>query len=174
MITTELTAAEMESPELSQPLCTALQIGLVEVLRGWNIHPSAVLGHSSGEIAAAYTTGAITAEQAIKIAYFRGQVAKLLKTEGGMGAVGLGRDAVAKHLEDGVMIACENSPENVTISGDKAAVARVLSHISEAFPSALCRHLRVQAAYHSRQTPNGIRTSGELPLTIDRSHERGW
>ncbi|KAE8141770.1 polyketide synthase [Aspergillus pseudotamarii] len=145
----ELTAAEMESPELSQPLCTALQVGLVEVLRSWNIHPSAVVGHSSGEIAAAYTTGAITAEQAIKIAYFRGQVSKLLRTEGGMAAVGLSRDIVADYLEDGVIIACENSPESVTISGDKSTVVKVLSRISEAFPSAFCRHLRVKVAYHS-------------------------
>lgn len=150
MITRELTAAEIESPELSQPLCTALQVGLVEVLRSWNIHPSAVVGHSSGEIAAAYTTGAITAEQAIKIAYFRGQVSKLLRTEGGMAAVGLSRDIVADYLEDGVIIACENSPESVTISGDKSIVVKVLSRISEAFPTAFCRHLRVKVAYHSR------------------------
>ncbi|KAE8333350.1 fatty acid synthase S-acetyltransferase [Aspergillus sergii] len=149
MITTELSAAEMESPELSQPLCTALQVGLVEVLRSWNIHPSAVVGHSSGEIAAAYTAGAITAEQAIKIAYFRGQVSKLPRTEGGMAAVGLSRDVVTDYLEDGVIIACENSPESVTISGDKSIVAKVLSRISEAFPSAFCRHLRVKVAYHS-------------------------
>ncbi|KNG83443.1 hypothetical protein ANOM_008035 [Aspergillus nomiae NRRL 13137] len=149
MMMTDLTAAEMESPELSQPLCTALQIGLVEVLRGWNIHPSAVVGHSSGEIAAAYTAGAITAEQAIKIAYFRGQVSESLKTQGGMGAVGLSRDIVTDYLEDGVMIACENSPQSVTISGDKPVVAKVLSRISEAFPGVFCRQLRVKVAYHS-------------------------
>lgn len=40
-------------PEYSQPLCTALQIGLVELLRKFEIVPTAVVGHSSGEIAAA-------------------------------------------------------------------------------------------------------------------------
>lgn len=63
MISSELTAAEMETPELSQPLCTALQIGLIEVLRYWNVQPSSVVGHSSGEIAAAYAAGAIRAEK---------------------------------------------------------------------------------------------------------------
>ncbi|GLI78239.1 type I iterative PKS [Penicillium ochrochloron] len=130
MILAELTAVEMEAPELSQPLCTALQVGIVEILRSWNIRPSAVVGHSSGEIAAAYAAGAITAEDAIKIAYFRGQVSKMLKTEGGMAAVGLSRNLVADYLEDGVIIACENSPENVTISGDKALVTKI-DHMKE-------------------------------------------
>lgn len=90
-IAAELTSADMETPELAQTLCTALQVGIVEVLRIWNIRPSAVVGHSSGEIAAAYAAGAITAEDAIKIAYFRGQVSRTLKTEGGLAAVGLSR-----------------------------------------------------------------------------------
>lgn len=166
MILAELTSADMEIPELAQPLCTALQVGIVEVLRSWNIRPSAVVGHSSGEIAAAYAAGAITAEDAIKIAYFRGQVSKTLKTEGGMAAVGLSRDIVAEYLEDGVIIACENSPESVTISGDKPLVTKVLARISEARPGALCRVLRVTVAYHSRGTfLESIRILGYLFLT---------
>ncbi len=42
--------------DYSQPICTALQIALVDLLRTFNLLPSAVIGHSSGEIAAAYVS----------------------------------------------------------------------------------------------------------------------
>jgi acyl transferase domain-containing protein len=48
----------------SQPICTALQVALIELLRSWSIQPGAVIGHSSGEIAAAYAAGAISRESA--------------------------------------------------------------------------------------------------------------
>lgn len=56
--------------EFSQPLCTALQLGLVDTLAFVGITPAAVVGHSSGEIAAAYTAGALTAEAAIPLLSF--------------------------------------------------------------------------------------------------------
>lgn len=70
-----------------------------------------------------------------------------------MAAVGLSRDIVVEYLEEGVTIACENSPESVTISGDKYLVSKALSSISQAWPDALCRQLRVKVAYHSREIP---------------------
>jgi acyl transferase domain-containing protein len=58
--------------EFGHPLSIALQIGLIDVLHSWGIKPDVVLGHSSGEIAAAYASGAITAESAMAAATFRG------------------------------------------------------------------------------------------------------
>ena len=57
-------------PSYSQPTCTAIQIGLVKLLVSWGISLSAVLGHSSGEIAAAFAAGFITSAEAICIAYY--------------------------------------------------------------------------------------------------------
>jgi acyl transferase domain-containing protein len=59
--------------EFSQPLCTTLQVALVDLLTFWGVTPRAVAGHSSGEIAAAYAVGAISKESAWKIAYWRGK-----------------------------------------------------------------------------------------------------
>ncbi|TVY38283.1 Highly reducing polyketide synthase, partial [Lachnellula occidentalis] len=56
--------SRLNSAEYAQPITTAVQIALVNLLRSWNIHPSAVVGHSSGEIAAAYAAYAISAEEA--------------------------------------------------------------------------------------------------------------
>lgn len=69
----------VRTPEYSQPLSTALQIALVQLLKSFGIAPKAVVGHSSGEIAAAYAIGALSLESACKASYFRGQLAGRLR-----------------------------------------------------------------------------------------------
>ncbi|KAI1127334.1 putative polyketide synthase [Nemania abortiva] len=111
----------------SQPLCTALQIALVNMLRSWGIKPSVVIGHSSGEIAAAYAAGHHTATQAMLAAYFRGYCAAKVTTRGAMLALGVS-SIEAKALLDklglinSLTIACVNSPQSVTISGPQENV----------------------------------------------------
>lgn len=144
-------ASRINDAEFSQPLCTALQIALVNLLGTWNVHPAAVVGHSSGEIGAAYASKAITAEAAIIIAYYRGMVTKIKTRAGAMAAIGLGREDVAKFLIDGVVVACENSPKSVTLSGDKDQLDLVLENIKQALPDVFCRLLKVEMAYHSRK-----------------------
>ncbi|EFQ96831.1 fatty acid synthase S-acetyltransferase [Nannizzia gypsea CBS 118893] len=141
--------SRVNEAEFSQPLCTALQIALVNIFNRWGIRPSSVVGHSSGEITAAYAAGAITSESAIIIAYCRGKATKELKRKGAMAAIGLGRDKVTRYLEDGVVIACENSPQSVTLSGEAATLENVMASIKKDLPDAFCRRLRVSVAYHS-------------------------
>ena len=143
--------SRLDRAEFSQPLCTAIQIGIVNLLTSWGIPIAAVVGHSSGEIAAAYASGVITAKAAITVAYYRGQVTKKQTRPGGMCAVGLGRAQVAPYLVEGVVIACENSPSSVTLSGDKVELNNVAAAIKAALPETLVRHLKVEMAYHSRK-----------------------
>ncbi|KAJ5631672.1 fatty acid synthase S-acetyltransferase [Penicillium longicatenatum] len=135
--------------EYSQPLCAAVQIGLVDLLASWNIHPIAVIGHSSGEMVAAYAAKSITAETAITIAYYRGQASGSLKRTGGMASIGLSRDSIGQYLEDGVVLACENSLQSVVVSGDEDALVRVLDRVKEAHPDTFTGRLDVEMAYHS-------------------------
>ncbi|RSL81518.1 hypothetical protein CEP51_005809 [Fusarium floridanum] len=141
----------INEPELSQPACTALQIALVELLRSWGIHPRAVIGHSSGEIAAAYTKGAISRDDALKIAYFRGLLSSQMKKKGSMAAVGLSPLQAKEYIErvtDGkVVVACINSPSSVTLSGDVHAVDEAIDLIKQ--DGHFARKLAVQTAYHS-------------------------
>ncbi|RDA83527.1 hypothetical protein CP532_4154 [Ophiocordyceps camponoti-leonardi (nom. inval.)] len=113
----------------SQPLCTAVQIALVDLLRSWGVSPSAVIGHSSGEIAASYSAGLLTAPQAILAAYFRGFAVGQMKIRGAMMAAGLtSADADALIRELGlteVRVACVNAPESVTLSGDETEIERL-------------------------------------------------
>lgn len=139
-----------------------MQVGLVNLLRSWGITPAAVVGHSSGEIAAAYAVDAITSDAAIQIAYYRGQVTKQQLSPGGMAAVGLGRSETTPLLLEGVVIACENSPSSVTISGDEDQLDACIERIKSAKPDTFVRRLKVDMAYHSHH----MRAVGNLYQSV--------
>ena len=124
---------------------------MVDLLRSWGIEPDAVVGHSSGEIAAAYACGSITAQDAIGIAYYRGLVLEGLSNIhfGGMAAVGLGSQDVSNYLVPSVAIGCDNSPSSTTITGDQKQLDMVMENIRTTQPEVLVRRLRVKVAYHS-------------------------
>ena len=140
----------------SQPLCTALQLGIVELFKEWGIIPKAVLGHSSGEIGAAYTAGILSLRDAIVTAYYRGLYmssqnnGQKLQPRGAMCAIGLG-EAGAQSLLDSysgcVSLAAVNSPSSCTLSGDKSPIDEIVEHCKE--QGIFCRALHVDTAYHS-------------------------
>ena len=74
-LTEQRTAEHMRLPQFSQPLVTALQLALLAVLTDWGLEYSAVVGHSSGEIAAAAAAGLLSQADSIKVAYLRGKAA---------------------------------------------------------------------------------------------------
>ncbi|KAL2843596.1 acyl transferase domain-containing protein [Aspergillus pseudodeflectus] len=149
LLCTDGNREQLDRAELAQPLCCALQIGLVDLLADWGIAPTSVIGHSSGEIAAAYAAGGLTAEAAIMVAYHRGDSLRKIQRRGGMAAVGRGREALTPYLKDGVLVACENSHQSVTLSGDYDKLTQIVDKIKEDDPDTLCRLLRVDKAYHS-------------------------
>ncbi|ORY03478.1 hypothetical protein BCR34DRAFT_492333 [Clohesyomyces aquaticus] len=124
--------SRINEAEFSQPLCTAVQVALVDLLQSWGVIPSVTVGHSSGEIAAAYAAGLIGFNESIIAAYFRGKVVKDINTNGAMMAVGLGAEAVQPYLagyERQVVVACHNSPALVTLSGDADALDEVKNRL---------------------------------------------
>lgn len=141
--------SRVHAAEFSQPLCTAIQIALVDTLAALGIQPDAVVGHSSGEIAGAYVAGALTAEEAIINAFHRGAVTTLQKRSGAMAAVGMSWKETEKYLVANVAIACDNSPKSVTISGDVNKVEAVIAEILKSRPDVMARKLQVDKAYHS-------------------------
>ncbi|PWY95188.1 putative polyketide synthase [Aspergillus sclerotioniger CBS 115572] len=140
----------------SQPMCTALQIGLVEILRSWGISPNGVVGHSSGEIGAAYAAGFLSLRDAITIAFYRGLYlgenapVKRDGPAGAMCAIGLGEADCANMLEryqGKVVLAAVNSPSSCTLSGDVDGIQKIVAECTE--NGTFCRALRVDMAYHS-------------------------
>ncbi|KAL8713811.1 MAG: hypothetical protein Q9225_006708, partial [Loekoesia sp. 1 TL-2023] len=143
-------------PYISQPATTAIQIATVALLASWNIKPVAVVGHSSGEIAAAYATGALSARSCMLIAYQRGVLAETLKEKkperpGRMLAIGASpakvRPMVKRLGSAQVVIACVNGPSLITASGDERGISRLQSLTED--ESLLNRRLKVDVAYHS-------------------------
>ena len=144
-------ASQLHKAEIAQPACTAIQIALVNALNRNGVQPQAVIGHSSGEIVAAYAAGALSVSEAMIVAYYRGYITKSQKLEGGMAAVGLDAISTSKFLTNGVVVACENSPISTTISGDVLQLKTVLKEIKQQNPDVLVRQLKVDMAYHSRK-----------------------
>ena len=119
---------------VTQPLCTILQVALVDLLTVWGLKPMAVVGHSSGEIAAAYCAGALSKASAYKVAYFRGalssELSRFKHSKGSMLAVALSKDDVQVYLDEvsslwssgRLLVGCVNSPQNVTLSGEEICI----------------------------------------------------
>lgn len=156
-IVDELLRGESESrinrSELAQPAATAIQIALVDLCTSMGIRPSIVLGHSSGEIAAAYAAGAITQRTALQIAYFRGTAVNtsnaVSASSGAMLAVGLNMHKAEQYTKgkDDVCIACVNGPESVTLSGGLCQIKELEDVLTT--EKIFNRRLKVDSAYHS-------------------------
>lgn len=144
-------ATNVYAAEYSQPLCTALQLGILAMFKSWGLQPDAVVGHSSGEIAAAYAAGLISLPDAVTSAYYRGLTSSkgadkacLMGPKGAMCAVGVGEDSASEMLQglsDRIQLAAINSPTSCTISGDRDAIKELLDVCKER--GTFCRELRV-------------------------------
>lgn len=156
------TTQPLDLPNLSQPICTAVQIAQVDLLASWGVHPGATVGHSSGEIAAAYASGKLSHADAMCIAYHRGIFSAQMRSRldgksGGMLAVGLGVDEASPYVQyqnsaapekPAVVIACINSPHSVTLSGDLEPILLIEARLKakDIFARRLNTH---DTAYHS-------------------------
>ncbi|KAI0188222.1 hypothetical protein EV127DRAFT_498288 [Xylaria flabelliformis] len=147
-------------PEYSQPICCALQISLVKLLRELGVTPSAIVGHSSGEIAAAYAAGALSEKNACVVAYYRGQLAAKLKRSTtachSMMSVNLSEREVPTYLTSHaelppsakqVQIACVNSPSNCTLAGADDAMCSIQKLLEQ--DGVFAQKLDIGLAYHS-------------------------
>lgn len=149
-------SSRIGTADISQPLCTALQIGLVEFLKSVGIGFHCVVGHSSGEIGAAYAAGRLSQRDAMLIAYYRGRCAHLASgghgQKGGMLACGLKKEEAeefcSRPLYKGrICFAVSNSPTLVTLSGDLDALKTASNELKS--QGTFARKLSIDTAYHS-------------------------
>ncbi|KAF5134116.1 Reducing polyketide synthase hmp8 [Metarhizium anisopliae] len=137
----------------SQTICTALQLAIVDLIECWGIKPSAVVGHSSGEMGAAYSAGILSFESALIAAYYRGRYMSSSRSDGvpgGMMAVGLPENKCLEELKPyagRLTIAAVNSPSTMTVSGDQDAILELKEKLTE--KKVFVRQLAVKQAFHS-------------------------
>ncbi|KAJ4315585.1 hypothetical protein N0V84_008295 [Fusarium piperis] len=172
--------SRISDPRLAQPATTAVQVALVELFDSFLITPSCVVGHSSGEVAAAYASGALTKEAAWEVAYYRGVAAssinlKTPKLQGSMMVVGLSVLDIKAHFSTSshpCEIACINSPRSTTLSGPRDFILQ--AHKDFSAKNVFCRILPVQIAYHSSHmllVENEYKSA--LALITPREHLKG-
>ncbi|NUP27210.1 MAG: SDR family NAD(P)-dependent oxidoreductase [Nocardia sp.] len=142
--------SRVTATEVAQPANFLVQVGLVAELAGYGITPARIVGHSVGEVSAAYVSGMLTLEEAVTVAWHRSRLQATTAGTGAMLAVGTGPEKVCEYLgaDDAVDIAAVNSPGSLTLAGDVDRLDEIAEKLTE--EGAFARALRVEVPYHSR------------------------
>ena len=136
--------------QIAQPANFVVQYGLTQMLAARGITPSAILGHSVGEVSAACVAGVLSLEDALTVSFHRSRIQKKAAGQGGMLAVGLPESEAIELLkghEDGASIAAINSPNSVTLAGDVPVLEQIAELLQER--EVFNRMLEVEVPYHS-------------------------
>ena len=127
-------AALLDQTAYTQPALFALEYGLAQLWQSWGVVPSAVMGHSLGEVVAACVAGAMSFDDAVRFVCFRGRLMQDLPERGAMAAVFASEETVRQALPagDAVVIAAANSPQNTVVSGEREAVRTLVERLAAA------------------------------------------
>jgi len=144
--------SSIDRTAIAQPAICALQIALVELWKSWGIVPTRVIGHSVGEVAAAYCAGALSLADTVRVIYHRSRLQDTTAGHGRMLATGItAREAreMIGDLADRVHITAVNSPGLVTLGGDTAPLETIGARLEQ--EGRFMRWLKVNYAFHTHQ-----------------------
>ncbi|WP_240505335.1 type I polyketide synthase [Nocardia mangyaensis] len=145
-------APSLERVDVVQPALFSVMVSLARHWRAAGVEPAAVVGHSQGEIAAAYLAGALSLDDAARVVALRSRaVAEGLAGHGGMASIGLGAEAARTRLAaygERLSLAAVNGPAQTVIAGDTAALAEFLADCDR--DSVWARAIPVDYPSHSR------------------------
>ncbi|KAH8306772.1 hypothetical protein KR044_013278 [Drosophila immigrans] len=156
----------------------AVQVALTDILKALRIEPAGIIGHSAGELGAAYMDGCLTAEQTILAAYWRGK--SVLETpglpKGKMAAVGLSWDEIRQQLPPECYAVCHNSDDNCTVSGPVVAMDATIKKLQES--GVFVREVSSGGyAFHSRYIADAapmLRKNLERLITEPKQRSQRW
>ena len=149
-------ASRLHENPIGQTALFAIHFAVTELLQSWGITPSAVVGHSLGEISAAWASGALRLHKALQLVLFRSQLHEKCSPTGCMAAIGLSEEQARSTLrgigmENKVDVAVINNPGNVVLSGNKESVDYVENHVTNTLSGVFWKKLSTTRAYHSRE-----------------------
>ncbi|WP_239311614.1 SDR family NAD(P)-dependent oxidoreductase, partial [Frankia sp. Cj3] len=146
------TGLAIEGTATVQPALFATQVALFETWRAWGIEPDAVIGHSMGEIAAAYASGALSLDDAAQVACERSRLLEEISGAGGLALVELAADDAAELVrgrEHELSVAAVNGPRATVLSGPAAVLEDVITGLTER--GVFARRIAVEFAAHGPQ-----------------------
>ncbi len=144
--------SRLEEIDVAQPAIFAIQVALADLWRSWGIEPDAVVGHSMGEVAAAYVAGALTLEDAASVICRRSRLMRRLSGRGGMALVELAPERAERFVAGyagQLSVAARNSPSFTVLSGERAALLDAISALEG--EALFGRLVQVDVASHSAQ-----------------------
>ncbi|WP_394839474.1 acyltransferase domain-containing protein [Pendulispora rubella] len=148
-------APSLDRVDVAQVLLFIVMVSLAAMWRAAGVEPDAVVGHSQGEIAAAYVAGALSLEDAAKVVALRSRTLCAIRGKGAMASIELPADdleARLSRLERRITIAGINGPHTTLVSGDPEAVDALLAGLAEtSTPPIFARKIRVDYASHGPQ-----------------------
>ena len=138
----------------AQPATFAIQYATAQLLMSWKICPSAVIGHSLGEFAAACVAGIITVREAVQLVLARATLQEKCPNDGGMAALGLSEEnartlLLKLKLSATLDIAAVNDAKSVTVSGDAHSIEALGHHLAIEAKETFWRVLGTKRAFHS-------------------------
>ncbi|HZE17889.1 MAG TPA: acyltransferase domain-containing protein, partial [Mycobacterium sp.] len=145
-------APGLDRVDVVQPALFAVMVSLAELWRSIGVRPDAVIGHSQGEIAAAYVAGAVSLSDAARVVTLRSKLLAALAGHGGMVSVGCGVERARELLSpwgDRISIAAVNGPSAVVASGELSALDELVQHCTQ--QDLRARRIDVDYASHSAQ-----------------------
>ncbi|WP_057354777.1 type I polyketide synthase, partial [Mycobacterium tuberculosis] len=143
-------APGLDRVDVVQPVLFAVMVSLAELWKSVAVHPDAVIGHSQGEIAAAYVAGALSLRDAARVVTLRSKLLAGLAGPGGMVSIACGADQARDLLApfgDRVSIAVVNGPSAVVVSGEVGALEELIAVCST--KELRTRRIEVDYASHS-------------------------
>lgn len=142
--------SRLEDVDIVQPTLFAVQVAIAELWRSWGVRPDAVVGHSMGEVAAAYVSGALSLADAATVICHRSRLLREVAGKGAMAVVELTAEEASFRLRDsGIAVAALNSPRSTVVSGDPALVDELLTGLER--EEVFCRRVKVDVASHGPQ-----------------------
>jgi acyl transferase domain-containing protein/acyl carrier protein len=143
-------SSKLSQTEIAQPAIFAMQVSLAELWKSIGVMPSAIVGHSVGEIAAACAAGILSLEEGARVIVLRAKLMhECARGDGTMLAVGLSEEealaVIAKHDKE-CSIAAFNGPRSLTISGKRASLEAILAELEP--KGIFARFVRVDHPFH--------------------------
>jgi len=142
--------SRLNRTDIAQPAIFAVQAALTALWRSWGIEPAATVGHSVGEVAAAWAAGILTLEDAARVIFHRGRTMEAARERGRMLAAAITAATAEEMIAPyggRVSLGAVNSPSLMTLSGDGEPLAAIAAVLGER--GIFNRFLAVEYAFHS-------------------------